>query len=1115
MKRLLSFFLVTLLVVASIPASVLSAIASETSFVSVNAPAKITYTGDSANDSFDVSFDLTLASDVAGVAGYEIILKWDAQLLALADSVSVKSSGIHTVNLDNVSDGYAKIVVANATDAIGNGTLFEATFYPIASKADALISAEVQRMSTASGFVSCNGCETAVALIPLPPVVLNVEEHPTLTDKSTSYEEAWSDSSTQHVVLIGNKNCTKTGMDVELIYSLGKTIMVDSVSLWFYHCADAMIGYPEGKATVFVSTNGKTYSEVGSFDFAKADLAAGKYGTVENTFQFPAAEAFYVKVCFAVGSSTDVLGDSPADGKIFWEFAALTEFSVSRYCEHSYKVVDSLKATCTTAGYQTYACEICNDRYTETIDALGHSASDWIVSIPVTCTSNGSRYRECTACKLLLQTESIQSPGHSAGDWTIISEATCSNEGKRVKFCTVCGSVEAEEVIPQTGVHVPGEPEVTKQPTCTATGIQYIKCVHCGFPIKSERVPAKGHTYDEGTVTVAPTCESKGSMLYTCTECSYSYTEEIEKAEHSPINVSYQEPTCTESGYQKQICSVCETVLIDTVLPAIGHKYEGAITTPATCTQAGVMTYTCFACGDHYNEDIDMLEHNPSDWQITVAPTCTTEGTKEIRCTVCESVLSAETVESLGHTAGDPVVKEATCTENGSETVSCTVCQAVIETQVIEATGHKESDWIVLQEPSCTQSGAKEKTCTACGDILASESIDPLGHQAGDWEISIPATCTSEGENVKKCTACGEVLERQTTAMAEHAYNGTVVTEPSCETEGVKLFACQNCDKSYQEPIAANGHTSGDWVADKAATCTENGVNVKKCLVCEKVLQTATVPARGHIANDWVITEEATTDKDGTKVKTCTVCGETLESVTIPKHVLIAPDPDGKPNDINDPWGSGSATEDNITLITNPSDQFGMDVTLVQTFEELCKIESLSISLYHCAESGIGYPEGHAVVLASTDGIHYAPVGSFELSDAKLAIGTAGTVVSTFTFDTAIEAVSLKVLLQVGESTDIVGPTPDGKKTYWEHIGVVSMNAVHASDVPEWVKGDVDGDGAFNTVDYMKLKRYILGTYELDENALLRSDINLDNAVTAVDYMMLKRISLGTHSFPA
>lgn len=62
--------------------------------------------------------------------------------------------------------------------------------------------------------------------------------------------------------------------------------------------------------------------------------------------------------------------------------------------------------------------------------------------------------------------------------------------------------------------------------------------------------------------------------------------------------------------------------------------------------------------------------------------------------------------------------------------------------------------------------------------------------------------------------------------------------------------------------------------------------------------------------------------------------------------------------------------------------------------------------------------------------------------------------------------------------------------------------------------GDINGDGSLDAKDYMILKRYILGTYELDWHARYRADINLDGIVYAKDYLQFKRIILGTFNFP-
>ncbi|MBQ3153779.1 MAG: hypothetical protein IJB88_00965, partial [Clostridia bacterium] len=45
------------------------------------------------------------------------------------------------------------------------------------------------------------------------------------------------------------------------------------------------------------------------------------------------------------------------------------------------------------------------------------------------------------------------------------------------------------------------------------------------------------------------------------------------------------------------------------------------------------------------------------------------------------------------------------------------------------------------------------------------------------------------------------------------------------------------------------------------------------------------------------------------------------------------------------------------------------------------------------------------------------------------------------------------------------------------------------------------------------LKRSILGTYTLSADETSRADVTLDGEITSLDYMMLKRAILGTYSF--
>ena len=63
---------------------------------------------------------------------------------------------------------------------------------------------------------------------------------------------------------------------------------------------------------------------------------------------------------------------------------------------------------------------------------------------------------------------------------------------------------------------------------------------------------------------------------------------------------------------------------------------------------------------------------------------------------------------------------------------------------------------------------------------------------------------------------------------------------------------------------------------------------------------------------------------------------------------------------------------------------------------------------------------------------------------------------------------------------------------------------------PYALLGDVNGDNDVQAMDYMMVKRHVLGTFELTGENLANADINGDGEVQAMDYMMVKRHVLGT-----
>lgn len=166
--------------------------------------------------------------------------------------------------------------------------------------------------------------EKAVEVEPFE-VTVNVKENEILTDGNTGFDGDWGAVGAKNVLLVANAKCTEAPMVVTIIDEFDAAKRISGYTIDLYHCANVMIGYPEGKAVLSVSADGETWTELGEFDLNAAELVLGKYGTVSTTFEFDAVEAKFVKVVLKVGSNKDVLGDSPAGGKIYWEFISIAE----------------------------------------------------------------------------------------------------------------------------------------------------------------------------------------------------------------------------------------------------------------------------------------------------------------------------------------------------------------------------------------------------------------------------------------------------------------------------------------------------------------------------------------------------------------------------------------------------------------------------------------------------------------------------------------------------------------------------------------------------------------------------------------------------------------------
>jgi len=78
------------------------------------------------------------------------------------------------------------------------------------------------------------------------------------------------------------------------------------------------------------------------------------------------------------------------------------------------------------------------------------------------------------------------------------------------------------------------------------------------------------HIMDDGVITTEPTCKEKGVKTYSCTVCDYSYTEEVELADHS-----YESKLAFDEENHWTACKTCD----EKFNPAPHDMYDAGTTT--------------------------------------------------------------------------------------------------------------------------------------------------------------------------------------------------------------------------------------------------------------------------------------------------------------------------------------------------------------------------------------------------------------------------------------------------------------------------------------------------------------------------------------------------------
>lgn len=589
------------------------------------------------------------------------------------------------------------------------------------------------------------------------------------------------------------------------------------------------------------------------------------------------------------------LGHTWNEGKITKE-ATCTETGVKTYTcsrcggtkteeipktKHDYEEQIVKPATCISTGIANYICKNCGQKIQRKLPITDHTR---VVKNQKEATCGAAGYTGdvyCSVCNKKLESGKTipKLSEHTWGEWTITNQPTCKTYGVKQRRCKVCNELDIETIAKTDHKWIL---ESTTPATCGIGEIQHYKCSVCGKTKDVTLDNPLSHAWDSGKVTKEPTCTETGIKTFTCTNCGTTREETINATGHLHKETKNQKAaTCTEDGYTGDIyCSDCGTKLESgTVINKLGHTWDnGVITKEATETEEGIKTYTCKTCGETKTESIPVTSHHWDQGTITKKATCTENGEKTYHCTdeECDKTY-VETIPATGHQHTELRDKKAaTCEEDGySGNTYCKDCgQLISKGAVVKATGHSWDSGKVTEAATCKKEGTKTYTCSICGDTKT-EAIPKKDHTWDEGKVTKKATCTEDGLKVYTCRVCAETKEEVLKATGHQHTELRNEKKATCTEEGYTGDTyCTDCGELIKKgSVTEKANHNWQLTKEEKATCEKDGSKTYTCADCKET-KTETIPTTGHKFGDWQTVTTQSVFTGGVQKRICSICGK-------------------------------------------------------------------------------------------------------------------------------------------------------------------------------------------------------------------------------------------------
>lgn len=213
-------------------------------------------------------------------------------------------------------------------------------------------------------------------------------------------------------------------------------------------------GSSESSSQVTQSTQTTTSETKQKAEPTKDESVSGTYIVInDDTSVYDTYSAGTELEVYGIGTSVEVTG-LYSNGMYEFKYNDGSAYirqknlAVAEDYEAAWELTETVDASCTEAGKNTYTNSLSGAQKEEEIPASGHTY-EVTETVDASCTEAGKTVYTCAVCGDSYE-EEIKAAGHEAGNWEVTKEAKAFSKGERVKKCTVCGEVLETESISQT-----------------------------------------------------------------------------------------------------------------------------------------------------------------------------------------------------------------------------------------------------------------------------------------------------------------------------------------------------------------------------------------------------------------------------------------------------------------------------------------------------------------------------------------------------------------------------------------------------------------------------------------------------------------------------------------